>query len=187
LVKWETEFFTFWQNFLARIWLNKWEGCNFYVKDDLGRQKILLVFCILYSPLPPPPPPLPKTASAPKPFQTTTPISTDWKKTRKLSSNWTYFNFCFLQIFKYKYLGDDTLFWGSVLYPAQSTVHIFGSLPMPQGADLLPLPLHVAKEGRNHLKEEITPLLPTGIGDRYSQTISNLGNAALLRRCEVPF
>jgi hypothetical protein len=36
------------------------------------------------------------------------------------------------------------------------------------------------------LNEEIIPLLPTGIGERYSQTISNLGHAALLRRCETP-
>ena len=35
--------------------------------------------------------------------------------------------------------------------------------------------------------EEITPLLPhSGIGERFSQTISNLGHAALLRRCELP-
>ncbi len=88
--------------------------------------------------------------------------------------------------FKYKYFGDDTLFLASVLYPAQSAVHIFGSLPIPQGADPLPLPLHVAKAGRNNLKEEITPLLPTWIGERCSQTISNLGHASLLRRCELP-
>ncbi len=36
---------------------------------------------------------------------------------------------------------------------------------------------------RNHLNEEITPLLPTGIGEQYCQTISNLGHAALLRLC----
>jgi hypothetical protein len=30
-----------------------------------------------------------------------------------------------------------------------------------------PLPLHVAKTGRNHLNEEFTPLLPTGIGKRF--------------------
>ncbi len=36
---------------------------------------------------------------------------------------------------------------------------------------LLP-PLHVAKTDRNNLNEEITPLLPTGIGQRYCQTIS---------------
>ncbi len=39
---------------------------------------------------------------------------------------------------------------------------------------------------KNHLNEEITPLLATGIGERLSQTISNLGHAALLRRCELP-
>ncbi len=41
----------------------------------------------------------------------------------------------------------------------------------------------ITKAGRNHLNKEITPLLSTGIGERYSQTISNLGHAALLRRC----
>jgi len=44
----------------------------------------------------------------------------------------------------------------------------------------------LGKAGRNHLNEEITPLLPTGIGERFSHTISNLGHAALLRRCELP-
>jgi len=42
--------------------------------------------------------------------------------------------------------------------------------------------LHVATAG-NHLNEEIIPLLPTGIGKQYSQTISNLGHASLLRCC----
>ncbi len=48
-----------------------------------------------------------------------------------------------------------------------------------------PVPLRVAKTGKNHLNEEITSLLPTGIGERCSQTISYLGHAALLRRCEL--
>jgi hypothetical protein len=56
----------------------------------------------------------------------------------------------------------------------------------PQGADPPPPHLRVAKAGRNHLNEEITPFLPTGIGKRYRQTISNLGHGALLRRCELP-
>jgi hypothetical protein len=30
-----------------------------------------------------------------------------------------------------------------------------------------PLPLRVAKTGRNHLNEEFTLLLPTGIGERF--------------------
>jgi hypothetical protein len=34
----------------------------------------------------------------------------------------------------------------------------------------------VRRAGRNHLNEEIPPLLPTGMGERYSQTISNLGH-----------
>ncbi len=56
-----------------------------------------------------------------------------------------------------------------------------------QGADPPPpIPLRVAKAGRNNLNEEITPLLHTEIVERYSQTISNFGHAALLRRCELP-
>jgi hypothetical protein len=35
----------------------------------------------------------------------------------------------------------------------------------PQGADLLPLPLLVAKTSRNHLNEAIIPLLPAEIGE----------------------
>jgi hypothetical protein len=54
-----------------------------------------------------------------------------------------------------------------------------------QGADPDP-PSTRGKAGRNHLKKEINPLLPTGIGERYSQTKSYLGHAALLRRCELP-
>jgi hypothetical protein len=42
------------------------------------------------------------------------------------------------------------------------------------------------KAGRNHLNEEMIPLLPTGIGERFGQTISNLEHVALLRRCEPP-
>jgi hypothetical protein len=38
---------------------------------------------------------------------------------------------------------------------------------------LPPPPLHAGTAGRNPLNEEITPLLPTGIGERYCQTISN--------------
>ncbi len=53
-----------------------------------------------------------------------------------------------------------------------------------QGAESL-LALSVANTGRNDLNEEITlpPPLPTGIGERCSQTI---GHAVLLRRCEHP-
>ncbi len=50
----------------------------------------------------------------------------------------------------------------------------------------VPPPLRVAKAGGNHLNEEVNPLLPTRIGKRYSQTITNLGHAALLHRYELP-
>jgi hypothetical protein len=55
-----------------------------------------------------------------------------------------------------------------------------------QGADPDPPSSTRGKTGRNHLKEEITPLLATGIGKRYSQTIPNLEHAALLPRYELP-
>ncbi len=50
----------------------------------------------------------------------------------------------------------------------------------------VPTSQRVAKTDKNHLKEEITPLIPTGIDEQYCQTMSNLGHAALLRRCELP-
>ncbi len=42
----------------------------------------------------------------------------------------------------------------------------FGRVYSTQGADPPPLPLRVAKAGRNQLNEEIIPLLPTGLGKR---------------------
>jgi hypothetical protein len=53
-----------------------------------------------------------------------------------------------------------------------------------QGVDPPP-PSTRGKAGRNHLNEDITPLLLSGIGERFRQTVSNLGHAALLRRCEL--
>jgi hypothetical protein len=59
---------------------------------------------------------------------------------------------------------------------------------LPQGADPSPLPLRVAKAGRNHLNEEIsTFLLPTEIDEQCSQTISNLGHAALCADVNSPY
>ncbi len=49
-----------------------------------------------------------------------------------------------------------------------------------------PPPTNAEKAGRNHLSEENVHLLPAGIGERYSQTISNLCQVALLPRCELP-
>ncbi len=61
---------------------------------------------------------------------------------------------------------------------------VFGGVQNHRAPTHSPLPLRVAKTGKNNLNEEDTPLLPTGIGERFSQPVSNLGNAALLRRCE---
>ncbi len=55
-----------------------------------------------------------------------------------------------------------------------------------QGADPSPLPLHVATAGKNHLNKEITPSSPLGFARDVAKIISNLGHAALLRRCELP-
>jgi len=46
-----------------------------------------------------------------------------------------------------------------------NTVHIKSSTH--RARIISPLPLRVAKTGRNHLNEEFTPLLPTGIGERF--------------------
>jgi hypothetical protein len=48
------------------------------------------------------------------------------------------------------------------------------------------LPLRAAKTGKNHCWTRKLPHHPTGIGERFRQTISNLGHAALLRWCELP-
>jgi hypothetical protein len=61
---------------------------------------------------------------------------------------------------------------------ATCDTEIWISAGYPQGAALPPPPIHVAKADENNLNEEITPLLPTGNGKRFSQTISNLGHAA---------
>jgi hypothetical protein len=45
--------------------------------------------------------------------------------------------------------------------------------PTPLFPSPPPPPVRVAKTGKNHMNEEIIPLLPTGIGERFSQTISN--------------
>jgi hypothetical protein len=49
----------------------------------------------------------------------------------------------------------------------------------PQGADPQPPPFLYAREGKRGN-------YPSGIGEWFSQTISNLWHAALLRRCELP-
>ncbi len=54
-----------------------------------------------------------------------------------------------------------------------------------QGANPTPSSTRIAKAGKNHLNEEITPLLPTGIDEWYSQN-TNIGHAALLRQCWLP-
>ncbi len=63
-------------------------------------------------------------------------------------------------------------------YAVSHVIVIFLDHRMPAPA---PLPLPVVKAGRNNLNKEITE-----IGERYSQTISNLGYAAFLRLCELP-
>ncbi len=55
---------------------------------------------------------------------------------------------------------------------------------VPHGA--APPPPSKSSEGRYNSFERVKcPRLPTGIGERYSQTISHLCQAELLRRCEL--
>ncbi len=83
--------------------------------------------------------------------------------------------------------GADTVLWVDLDVPwlRQGQVQDLQTMPLthwylPQGADPPP-PLRVAEAGKNQLNEGIIPLFPTGIGERYSQTISNLGHVALFR------
>jgi hypothetical protein len=66
---------------------------------------------------------------------------------------------------------------GYICLAGQLSVYLGSCL---QGADPPPPSLCVAKAGGNLLHEEITPLLPNGIDERYCQTISNLEHALLL-------
>ncbi len=56
------------------------------------------------------------------------------------------------------------------------------SVPTPP-----PLPLRLAKAGGKSFEPGNTPLLPTGIGERYGQTISNLGHVVIAPMCDLPY
>jgi hypothetical protein len=58
------------------------------------------------------------------------------------------------------------------------TIYVNGKANKPLGLNPPFPPPCIAKTGKNYLNEEITTLLPTGIGERFNQTI--LGQAALL-------
>ena len=89
---------------------------------------------------------------------------------------------CGVHLRGFRYLaGLFSLAQEKLLSALAGLVHRVSSLSTPS-----PPLLRVAKIGKNHLNEEITHFLPTGIGERFSQTISNLGHAALLLRCELP-
>jgi hypothetical protein len=78
---------------------------------------------------------------------------------------------------------------GDVLLPFLpfSQLNIDWSMSGSTHRVLPPSPLQsAAKAGRNHFERVKYPLLPTGIGERYSQTISYLWQTAVLRRCELP-
>ncbi len=56
----------------------------------------------------------------------------------------------------------------SAVVDAHSMVYEVHSLSLMHRARIIsPLPLRVVKTGRNHLNENFTPLLPTGIGERF--------------------
>ncbi len=80
-----------------------------------------------------------------------------------------------LLLFKY-WTGGPDLTWTLLSVPITCISSETHRMPTP-----FPLPLLVAKAGRNHLNEEITPLLLTGIIERYSQTVTNMCQAALTK------
>ncbi len=93
--------------------------------------------------------------------------------------------------FFYSVVGMKEVVWAYTVYPhCHESIIIFCFFLRWyfMHSVLTPPPLlSVAMAGRNHLNEWNTPLFPTGIGERYSQTISNLCQAALSRRCVPPY
>jgi hypothetical protein len=62
------------------------------------------------------------------------------------------------------FTGSELLYLTRLLLPSLSEESKVTTGCQPH----FPLPLHVATaSGKNNLNEEITPLLPTGIGERY--------------------
>jgi hypothetical protein len=57
------------------------------------------------------------------------------------------------------------------VYQSADRRAVLGGEVRSQGADSHPPSSTLGKAGRNHLNKEITPLHPTGIGERFSQTI----------------
>ncbi len=72
------------------------------------------------------------------------------------------------------------------LFSSHSVLDLLDCPLHPQGADSLPPPLSAAKAGKKSFERIKTTLLPTGIGERYSLSISNLCQAEFLCRCELP-
>jgi hypothetical protein len=89
-------------------------------------------------------------------------------------------------IFKNLIFGTFSVLWIRIQWGPWIRIRIHNLDPDHRAPTHFPLPLRVAKTGKNHLNEEITSLLPTGIGERFSQSKSNLGHAVLLRQCELP-
>ncbi len=59
--------------------------------------------------------------------------------------------------------------------------------PVVAATGCRPLPIRLGTAGKKLFERgNYPPPLPTGIGQRYCLTISNLGHAAFFRRCELP-
>ncbi len=74
------------------------------------------------------------------------------------------------------YLGNisyrDRVYWeylraGGVLYLGNISHRVYWMCSAHTARIPSPLPLRLAKTGRNHLNEEFIPLLPTGTGERF--------------------
>ncbi len=74
-------------------------------------------------------------------------------------------------------------YWKSAISLSSRRKEIFNCMYRDTGCWPLPI-LSAAMAGRNHLTSKNTPSSLLWIGEWYSQTISNLCQAALLRRCE---
>jgi hypothetical protein len=113
------------------------------------------------------------------------------------TAGWYPFYLCIILIITQMEISSQEL---SLIYKSSSSPQVYPILNVsryygiyivdwswPQGADLPSFPLSTAKAGRNAKKSFERVKYPLPSLGYASQTISNLCQASLLRRCELPY
>ncbi len=75
---------------------------------------------------------------------------------------------------------------GFIPWAPKTELGILSSHIRAQGADPFPTSSTCKRRQVKLIWTRKLPPPPPGMGERFSQTISNLGHAALVRRCELP-